>query len=95
MAKTVSLPNAVYEDLQAVTEELAGMAKKPISLSMAIYLLTAVYRAHVSEPCARDAFRQRLATSDFMSPEEFDKEYDAASLKDQPKEQAKTKRRKK
>ena len=95
MAKTVSLPNAVYEDLQAVTEELTGMAKKPISLSMAIYLLTAVYRAHVSEPCARDAFRQRLVTSNFMSPEEFDREYDVASLKEQPKERAKAKRREK
>jgi hypothetical protein len=95
MAKKVSLPNAVYEDLQAVTEELAAMAKKPISLGMAIYLLTAVYRAHVSEPCARDAFRQRLATSDFMSPEEFDREYDVALLKKQPKEQSKAKRKNK
>lgn len=95
MTKTVNLPNAVYEDLQAVTEELAGMAKKPISLSMAIYLLTAVYRAHVSEACARDAFRQRLVTSDFMSPEEFDIEYDVASPNGQPEEPAKTKRKKK
>jgi len=95
MAKTLSLPNAVYEDLQAVTEELATMAKKPVSLSMAVYLLTAVYRAHVSEPCARDAFRQRLVTSDFMSPEEFDKEYDVASPKQQPTARSKAKRKKK
>jgi len=84
----------VYEDLQAVTEELAAMARKPISLSMAIYLLTAVYRAHVGEPCARDAFRQRLLTSDFMSPEEFDKEYDVASAKKQPVERSNAKGKK-
>lgn len=95
MTKTVNLPNVVYEDLQAVTEELAGMAKKPISLSMAIYLLTAVYRAHVSEPCARDAFRQRLATSDFMSPEEFDREYDVAQPTEQPEDKKKINRKKK
>lgn len=95
MTKTVNLPNVVYEDLQAVAEELAGMAKKPISLSMAIYLLTAVYRAHVSEPCARDAFRQRLATSDFMSPEEFDREYDAPQPTEHPKDSKKTNRKKK
>ncbi|HTY74101.1 MAG TPA: hypothetical protein VMD05_00880 [Candidatus Nanoarchaeia archaeon] len=79
MPKSISLPNTIYEDLQAVTEELAAMAKKPISTSMAIYLLTAVYRAHVSETCARDAFRQKLAASDIMSPEEFEKEYDVTS----------------
>ncbi len=76
MTKTVNLPDAVYEDLVAVTEELAIMAKKPLSISMAVYLLTAIYRAHVSEPCARDAFQQKLANSQFMSPEEFEKACD-------------------
>jgi hypothetical protein len=89
MAKTVSLPNAVYEDLAAVTEELALMAKKPVSMSMAVYLLTAVYRAHVSEPCARDAFRQKLVYSDLMSPEEFEKECDGAPQKEQEKRKKK------
>ena len=95
MAKTVSLPKTVYEDLQAVTEELAAMAKKPISLSMAIYLLIAVYRAHISEPCARDGFRQRLETSDFMSPEEFEKEYDITPPKQKYAGEARPKRKKK
>ena len=95
MTKTVNLPNIIYEDLQAVAEELAGMAKKPISLSMAVYLLTAVYRAHVSEPCARDAFRQRLAGSDFMPPEEFDREYDLAQPTEHPQGKKKINRKKK
>jgi hypothetical protein len=43
---------------------------------MAVYLLTAVYHAHLGEPCARDAFRQKMATSDIMSPEEFEKAWD-------------------
>ncbi len=46
---------------------------------MAVYLLTAVYRAHLSEPCARDAFRQKLASSDIMSPEEFEEACDRSA----------------
>ena len=72
MPKTLSLPNEVYEDLDKIAEELSSIAKKPMSLSMTIYLLTAVYRAHMAEPCARDAFRQRLASSEIIPPEEFE-----------------------
>lgn len=89
MAKTVSLPNTVYDDLVSVSKELAAIAGKPISLSMAVHLLTAVYRAHLSEPCARDAFRQRLASSDIMSPEEFEKALDKPSPKLAPKRKRK------
>ncbi len=74
--KTVNLPDTVYDELSAVTDELALMAKKPLSLSMAVYLLTAIYRAYLSEPCARDSFKQRISHSDFLSPEEFEKECD-------------------
>jgi len=89
VAKTVSLPNTVYDDLVSVSKELAAIAGKPISLSMAVHLLTAVYRAHLSEPCARDAFRQRLASSDIMSPEEFEKALDKPSPKLAPKRKRK------
>ncbi len=74
--KTVSLPDTVYQDLASVAEELEDMAKKPISMAMAVYLLTAVYHAHLSNPCSRDAFRQKMANSDIMSPEEFEKAWD-------------------
>ncbi len=76
MPKTLSLPNEVFEDLDKIAEELSNISKKPISLSMTVFLLTAVYRAHMSEPCARDAFRQRLASSEIMPPEEFEKALD-------------------
>ena len=76
MPQTISLPDSVYQDLVSVAEELEDMAKKPISIGMAVYLLTAVYRAHLNEPCARDAFRQKMANSDIMSPEEFEKAWD-------------------
>ncbi len=78
MPKVVSLPDSVYQDLASVAEELKDMAKKPISLGMAVYLLVAVYRAHLNDPCARDAFRQKMAASDIMSPEEFDRAWDLA-----------------
>lgn len=81
MVKTVSLPNTVYDDLVSVSKELAAIAGKPMSLSMAVHLLMAVYRAHLSEACARDAFRQRLAISDLMSPEEFEKALDEPQIK--------------
>ncbi len=77
MVRTVRLPQAVNDDLKKVSEDLTRIAKKPISPAMAISLLIAVYRAHLSEPCARDAFLQKIATSDFMSPEEFEKVWDA------------------
>jgi hypothetical protein len=82
MSKTVSLPDSVYQDLISVAEELTEMARKPISLSMAVYLLTAVYRAHLSDPCARDMFRQKMANSDIMSPEEFEKAWDLTTSKE-------------
>ncbi|MCW4005460.1 MAG: hypothetical protein NWF04_02515 [Candidatus Bathyarchaeota archaeon] len=78
MVKTVSLPDAVYDDLVLVSKELEAMAKKPMSLGMAVYLLTAVYRSYISEPCARDSFCQRLANADIMSPEEFEKACETA-----------------
>ena len=81
MTKTVNLPNTVYDDLVSVSKELAAIAGKPISLSMTVYLLIAVYRAHLSEPCARDAFRQRLASLDIISPEEFEKTLDEPQAK--------------
>ena len=79
MPKTVKLPDSVYQDLVSVAEELTIMARKPLSLSMAVYLLTAVYRAHLNDPCARDAFQHKIATSDIMSPEEFEKAWDITS----------------
>jgi hypothetical protein len=81
LAKTINLPEVVYEDLASITEELVSLARKPISHAMTISLLIAVYRAHLSEPCARDAFRQRIATSDFMSPEAFEKAWDSPPSK--------------
>ena len=76
MTKTVNLPETVYSDLVSVSEELTLMAKKPISLSMAVNLLMEVYRAHLNNPCALDAFSQQLASLDILSPEEFDKMWD-------------------
>jgi len=86
MAKTVSLPETVYSDLVSISDELTLMAKKPISLSMAVHLLTAVYHAHMNNPCALDAFSQQLASLEILSPEEFDKVWDdAPPKKEKPK----------
>ena len=79
MVKSISLPEVVSEDLASVSEELTSVARKPISPAMTISLLIAVYRAHLNEPCARDAFMQRIATSDFLSPDEFEKTWDVPS----------------
>lgn len=76
MTKTVNLPEVIYKDLALISEGLTSIARKPISPAMTIALLIEVYRAYLSEPCARDAFRQKIATSDFMSPEDFEKELD-------------------
>ncbi len=76
MAKTLNLPLRVYEDLTKVSEELSLMAKKPISASMTVDLLMEIYRAHLSDPCALDAFSQQLQSLNLMSPEEFDAYWD-------------------
>lgn len=81
MVKMISLPEVVNEDLASVSEELASISKKPISPAMTISLLIAVYRAHLSEPCARDAFCQRIANTDFMAPKEFEKVWDVPPRK--------------
>jgi hypothetical protein len=88
MTKAVNLPELIYEDLASISKDLTSLARKPFSPAMTISLLIEVYRAYVSEPCARDAFRQRIATSDFMSPEAFEKEWDIPI----PKEKVKSKK---
>jgi hypothetical protein len=91
MVKTLSLPLRVHEDLIRVSEELSLMAKKPISPSMAVDLLIEVYRAHLNDPCALDAFSVQLRNANIMSPDEFDKYWDEPAL---PKPNRKTKPKK-
>ena len=74
--KTLDLPEKISDDLAKTAEELTFMAKKPISQSMAINLLIEVYRAHLNNPCALDAFSQQLKSLNIMLPEEFDKYWD-------------------
>ena len=92
MVKTVDLPLRVYEDLVKVSEELSLMAKKPVSLSMAMNLLVEVYQAHMNNPCALDAFSQQLASLDIMSPEEFDKYWDEPLKPQETKRKLKAKK---
>ena len=81
MSKLVNLPEVIYEDLASISDDLTALARKPVSPAMTIALLIEVYRAYVNEPCARDAFRQRIATSNFMSPEDFEKKWDTTHPK--------------
>ena len=92
MTKTLELPLRIHEDLVKVSEELSLMAKKPISPSMAVDLLMEVYRAHLSNPCALDAFSQQLASLNLMSPEEFDKYWDEPAKPQPAKGGVKTKK---
>jgi hypothetical protein len=93
MVKTVELPLRVYEDLVKVSEELSLMAKKPISTSMAVDLLMEIYRAHLNNPCALDAFSQQLKSLNIMSPEEFDRYWDEPIKTLLAKSKVKTKKR--
>jgi hypothetical protein len=77
--KPVNLPDDVHEDLVLLSNELTAIAGKPISVGMAVALLMEVYRAHLRDPCARDAFYQTLSRSNLMSPEEFDQTCDQPS----------------
>jgi hypothetical protein len=90
--KTVNLPERIYDDLARTAEELTLMSKKSISQSMAINLLIEVYRAHLNNPCALDAFSQQLISLNIMSPEEFDKYWDEPAKPKATKEKTKTKK---
>ena len=92
MVKSVELPLRVFEDLVKVSEELSMMAKKPISTSMAVDLLMEIYRAHLNNPCALDAFSQQLKSLNIMSPEEFDKYWDEPTKPPAAKTKVKTKK---
>ena len=92
MTKTVDLPLRVHEDLVKVSEELSLMAKKPISPSMTVDLLIEVYRAHLNNPCALDAFSQQLASLNIMSPEEFDRYWDEPAKPQPAKRKVKAKK---
>ncbi len=91
MTKTVVLPLRVFEDLVKVSEELSLMAKKPVSTSMAVDLLMEIYRAHLNNPCALDAFSQQLRSLNLMSPEEFEKYWDEPAKKKENKRKIKAK----
>jgi hypothetical protein len=90
--RNVVLPLRVHEDLVKVSEELSLMAKKPISPSMAVDLLMEIYRAHLNNPCALDAFSQQLRSLNLMSPEEFDKYWDEPITNQEVKRTVKTKK---
>ncbi len=67
------------------------MAKKPVSTSMAVDLLMEIYRAHLNNPCALDAFSQQLRSLNLMSPEEFEKYWDEPTKKTENKRKTKAK----
>jgi len=90
MAKTVNLPEKIFDDLAKTAEELTFMAKKPISQSMAVNLLIEIYHAHLNNRCALDTFSQQLKSIDIMSPEEFDKYWDEPSGAQKGKRKTKT-----
>jgi hypothetical protein len=91
--KTLYLPEKISDELAKTAEELTLMAKKPISQSMAINLLIEVYRAHLNNLCALDAFSQQLKSLDIMAPGEFDKYWDEPAKPRATKRKAKTKKR--
>jgi hypothetical protein len=90
--KTINLPEKIHSELKDVSEELTLMAKKPISISMTVSLLIEVYRAHLSNPCALDAFSQQLRNSNVLTPEEFDKMWDEAPTAKKENPRAKNKK---
>ena len=50
-----------------------------------------IYRAHLNNPCALDAFSQQLRSLNLMLPEEFDKYWDEPTEKTENKRKTKAK----
>ena len=76
LTRKITLPEVVFNDLKGISEEIETLTKKSVSPAMTISLLIAVYKAHMSNACARDAFRQKIANLDMMSPEDFEETWD-------------------
>ena len=92
MVKSVELPLQVYEELIKVTEELSLMAKKPFSTAMAVNMLIEVYHAHMSDPCALDAFTVQLRSANLMTPQEYEQYWDEPEKPKQKKQKTKPKK---
>jgi len=67
------------------------MAKKPISVPMALDLLMEIYRAHLSNPCVLDRFSVQMRTSNLMLPDEFMRYWDEPQAPAAVEPQAKAK----
>lgn len=79
MTKTVSLPDVIYADLVSVSGDLTSAARKPVSLGMTVAFLTSFFKGLYSVPGFQKRMKKELREIDILSPQEFEKVWDALS----------------
>ena len=75
MAKTVSLNEYTYSAVAAMSGKLTAMAKKPISLGMAIHMAVIMFDEQLSIEKVNKFFMEKILP-EVGKPEDFDKYWD-------------------
>ena len=78
MTKTVSLNDYTYSELAVLAGRLSMIAKKPISLGMAIAMATAMFEAYLNLPGAEGRLGKKFSKlgARMLTREEFDVHWD-------------------
>lgn len=72
----MSLNDFTYSQLAVLAGRLSMLAKKPISLGMAITISIIITDGLLNLPGAEERMKKTLSKISIMSPEEFDIHYD-------------------
>ena len=74
----MSLNDFTYSELAVLAGRLSMIAKKPISLGMAIAMATGIFEAYLEFPGVKESFEKRFSKlgTRMLTPEEFDLYWD-------------------
>lgn len=76
MTKTVSLNDFIYSKLAVFAGRLSMLAKKPISLGMAVGFSTTVVNELLNRPGVEEYTKKMFSETEILTPEEFDVHWD-------------------
>ncbi|MEW6069013.1 MAG: hypothetical protein AB1485_00180 [Candidatus Thermoplasmatota archaeon] len=81
MAKTISVNEYVYAQIASLTGEITMLAKKPFAMGATILLGMLLLRKWLAEPGGKEAAKEAFSKAEILSPEEFDRQWEALFAK--------------
>jgi hypothetical protein len=72
----VSLNDLTYSELAVLAGRLSMIAKKPISLGMAVAISTEIFNVVLNTPGVEEFLEKKFSEGRIMTPEEFDIHWD-------------------